>query len=51
MPETASEHVNETVTLVLFQPEAFGAGLATAVMIGSDVSRLAVTVATEVFPA
>src|SRR5262249_53668476 len=37
-PESASLVVNETVTLPLFQPAAFGVGDGTAVMVGGVLS-------------
>jgi hypothetical protein len=49
-PERASAHVNVTVTEVVFQPAAFGAGDALAVIVGGVVSRLTVTLALAVFP-
>ena len=43
---------NDTVTLVLFQPAAFGAGLGVAVACGASVSRLIPpTVAEPILPA
>jgi len=43
MPERLSAPVNVTVTLVLFQPAALGAGEAVAVAVGSVLSILIVT--------
>ena len=51
MPLVASEHVNVTVALVLFQPATFGTGLMVAVMIGGVLSRLTLADAEAVFPA
>jgi hypothetical protein len=42
--------VKVTVTDVVFQPEAFGAGEAAAVMVGGVLSRFTVTLALAVFP-
>ena len=50
-PETGSEHVNVTVTAVLFQPAAFGAGVTVAVIVGAVVSIDTVAVAVAVLPA
>ena len=49
-PESASEVLNETVTLVLFQPFALGAGDAVAVIVGGVLSMLTVTLADAVWP-
>jgi hypothetical protein len=43
MPERLSVPVNVTVTLVLFQPAAFGAGEALAAAVGGVLSSLTVT--------
>jgi len=42
MPEVASAHVKLTVTSVLFQPFAFGIGVAVAVIVGDVLSMLIV---------
>src|SRR5688500_14093293 len=47
MPDSPSEHVKPTVTFVLFQPAAFGAGLRVASMDGAVLSSFT---ATEPFP-
>lgn len=49
MPEVLSEQVNVTVTLVLFHPAAFLAGVAAAVIVGRSVS-VPVIVAVTVLP-
>jgi hypothetical protein len=51
MPDKASEQVNVTVTSVLFQPAAFGAGRGAAEMKGADWSMLSVTLVLAVLPA
>lgn len=50
-PDRASEHVYVTVTLVLFQPAAFGAGVAVELMVGAVLSIFTVSLAVAVFPA
>src|SRR4051794_17770603 len=40
MPESASVHVNATLTSVLFQPNELAAGVRSAVMVGAMVSTL-----------
>jgi hypothetical protein len=50
MPDSASEHVKLTVTLPLFQPFAFGAGLREALMDGGVLSSLTVTDPLPAFP-
>jgi hypothetical protein len=49
--EADGVHWNVTVTGVLFQPAAFAAGAAVAVMLGGTVSRFTTTVAVAVLPA
>src|SRR5258708_13175391 len=51
MPESASAPVNVTVTLVLFQPAPFGAGVAEASAVGGVLSILMVTVTERESPA
>jgi hypothetical protein len=43
MPDNASEHAKATVTLVLFQPAPFAAGVADPLIVGGAVSSLTVT--------
>src|SRR5260370_23888598 len=43
MPDSASVPANVTVTLVLFQPAALGAGVADAIATGGVMSSLSVT--------
>src|SRR5271163_1427816 len=50
IPESASEQVNVTVTLELFQPLALAAGDCTAVITGGVLSRLTVTLVVAVKP-
>src|SRR5437660_173540 len=51
-PESASLQVKLTVTSVLFQPLALGAGLGEALMLGAVLSMLMpLTAAAAVFPA
>src|SRR5712691_11549866 len=52
MPEVASAQVNVTMTLVLFQPFAFGGGLAWAVIVGasSSVPTISTMIAPPGFP-
>jgi len=51
-PERLSEHVKPTVTLVLFQPLAFGAGERAPVILGGVLSSLMVKVfAVSILPA
>lgn len=45
MPDKASAQVNDTVTLVLFQPAGLGAGAAVVLMVGAVLSILTVSVA------
>ena len=51
MPDNESLQVKLTVTLALFQPEPFGDGLRTFVIVGAVLSRLMRAVAVAVFPA
>jgi hypothetical protein len=51
IPERVSAQVKVTVTAELFQPAEFGAGEATAVIVGGVLSMLTVTVALTLFPA
>jgi hypothetical protein len=50
-PLPRSEQLNVTVTLELFQPAVFGAGLAEAVMAGGALSIFNVTLVEAVLPA
>ena len=50
-PLVASEQAKGTVTFVLFQPAAFGGGLAAGTTPGGVLSMLRVTEAWAVFPA
>ena len=50
MPERASEHVSETVTFELFQPNAFAAGLPLPAIVGFVLSSLIGTLPVPVFP-
>jgi len=50
-PDVASEHVKLTVTSALFQPLAFGAGEAVAVIVGGVLSIFRLTLVLAVFPA
>src|SRR5947209_4941412 len=50
-PDRLSEQVKDTVTLLLFQPAAFAAGLAVALIVGAVLSILTVSVALALFPA
>ena len=49
-PESPSEQVNETVTFVLFQPKAFGAGASECPTVGACLSSLTVTEPLPVLP-
>src|SRR5262245_28437640 len=51
MPEIPSVHVNDTVTLVLFQPSELADGAATPLMLGAPVSILTVSLSLLVLPA
>ena len=46
-PDPASAHANVTVTFVLFQPLALGAGVTAAVIVGGVVSLADMTISTE----
>jgi hypothetical protein len=50
-PESASEHEKVAVTLVLFQPAAFVAGLSVGAIVGDVLSRLTVADTVAAFPA
>jgi hypothetical protein len=50
-PDSESLQLKLTVTLLLFQPEELGAGLATALIIGGVKSRFTVTLVLAVRPA
>jgi len=51
IPDKASVHVNATATLVLFQPAAFGAGVAVELIVGGVLSIFTVWLAVVLFPA
>jgi len=51
IPDLESAQVKLTVTLVLFQPAAFGAGAAIAVIVGGVSSMLTVAAVLLLFPA
>lgn len=50
-PDKASEQVNATATLVLFQPAALGAGVAVDVIVGGVLSILTLVLGVELLPA
>jgi hypothetical protein len=50
-PEPSSAHVNDTATGALYQPAAFGARSADALIVGATVSMRTCTVACATFPA
>ena len=50
-PELSSAHTKLTVTVLLFQPAAVGAGVMLPVIVGGVRSMFTVTVAVELFPA
>src|SRR5262249_29051543 len=51
IPDKASEQVNATATLVLFQPAALGAGVAVELITGETLSIFTVSLVLALFPA